>query len=269
MEFIHAVVYGLVQGLTEFLPISSSGHLVILHSYFPIPVDNEIAFDVALHAATLLAVSWYFRRELRDLVFSATRLLTGRGGGASGRTGFFIILATIPAALAGYFGENYIEDNFRSVAIVAFMLALVGILIIAIERFAKKTKDLKNLTWRGSLLIGLAQALALIPGTSRSGITIVAGMALGLQRKAAVTFSFLLSVPIIAGASLKNFFTLFNSSLKAPELVLLGVAFISAALAGWLAIKYLLRFAEQHSLRGFGYYRLALAAILVILLYFR
>ncbi|MCK4554620.1 undecaprenyl-diphosphate phosphatase, partial [Candidatus Parcubacteria bacterium] len=199
MDYINAIIFGIIQGITEFLPISSSGHLVILHKFFNLPIKNELAFDVALHLATLLAVVWFFKNDIYNLLKSWFKSFTGHSDEFS-KLSWLIILATIPAGLAGWYFEEMVEHTFRSINVVVVMLVIGGVLLLIVEKISRKTDDLKNLNWAKALIIGLAQAIALIPGTSRSGITIIAGLGAKLKRQAAIRFSFLMSVPIIFGA---------------------------------------------------------------------
>jgi undecaprenyl-diphosphatase len=256
MDIVIAATYGLVQGLTEFLPISSSGHLVILHEVLPLNIANELAFDVFLHLATALAVIIYFWRDIWQFMALKQNKLAALIG-----------LATIPAALAGFLFEDYIETIFRSVYVVVVMLAVVGIVFIVVEKITRRQKDISGIKWYDSLFIGLAQALALIPGTSRSGITIAAGLWLGLKRTQALKFSFLMSVPIILGANAKKLLSLENA-VMADEFSVYLFGALSAFIFGWLAIKYFLRLARRRGLEVFAYYRFALAAILAIWLMF-
>ena len=262
MDYIYSAIFGIIQGITEFLPISSSGHLVILHKFITLPIRNELAFDVVLHLATLLAVLWFFRQEVKQLLKSWIRSFSGYNDQFS-KISWLIILGTMPAALAGWLFDDFIEVVFRSPLIVAVMLALIGILFIVFEKISRFTKDLEKLTWRQVLLIGLAQAVALIPGTSRSGITIIAGLGAGLKRDAAVRFSFLLSIPVIAGAAIKKIPPAFNLNQSGEELAILIIAFIFSYLSGYLSIKYFLQFAKRHSLNIFAVYRFILAAVIL------
>ncbi|MEI7498439.1 MAG: undecaprenyl-diphosphatase UppP [Candidatus Falkowbacteria bacterium] len=264
MEFIYAICLGVVQGLTEFLPVSSSGHLILLHQWLPIGLADQMSFDVVLHLGTLVAVVWLFWSDLRQV---ARDWLTSFTPGQSnrGRVGWLIIIATIPAALLGALFENKIEAALRSPILVAIMLALVGGLLLWAERIGKQSRNFSELSFAESLGLGFAQALALVPGTSRSGIITIAGMWLKLKREEAIRFAFLLSVPIIAGASLKKIPTLWHEQLSSHQWLVLGVGFLSALLAGFLAIRFLLRYVQNHSLNIFAYYRFALAAIILLL----
>lgn len=258
MDYINAIIFGIAQGLTEFLPVSSSGHLIILRQFLNIPIQNELSFDVILHFATLLAVSWYFRKDILDLARASEP--------AKAKLRWLIILATIPAALAGFFLEEAIEYIFRDISVVIAMLAIIGVLFIVAEKISKKEKEIESLNWTKALTVGLAQALALVPGTSRSGITIIAGMFLGLKREEAIRFSFLLSIPIIAGASLAKAPQIMTTSLSSIELNILAISFLASLFSGFFTIKYFLKFAQNHSLVAFAYYRFALAVLLGIFL---
>ncbi len=267
MDYINAIIFGIVQGVTEFLPISSSGHLVILHQFIDLPIQNELAFDVALHLATFLAVFWFFREDISRLLKSWLKSFAGCRDEFS-KLSWLIILATIPAALAGWLFGDIVESVFRSPIVVAVMLIVVGALFIVFEKVGRKTDELKNLNWSKSLIIGLAQAIALIPGTSRSGITIIAGLAANLKREAAVRFSMLLSIPIIFVASATKIPQIFEADFGDKELALLAIAFFASFISGIIAIKYFLKFAKEHSLNVFAFYRFALAVLIIILLLF-
>jgi undecaprenyl-diphosphatase len=272
MEFIKAAVYGITQGITEFLPISSSGHLVILHKFFIFQPKNELSFDVLLHLATLLAVCYYFRQDI--IVILKDWFLSFKGGELRkrGRLGWFIIAGTIPAGIAGFLFDEKIENlskNDSALLLIAFMLFLLGVIFIVVEKYASKLKDIKGLDLKSTLWIGFAQAFALIPGTSRSGITTITGMALGLKREEAVRFSFLLSVPIILGASIKKIPSLFLDSPAVNEWVLMLAAFAFAFVSGLLSIHYLLAFSKKYKLNMFAYYRFILALVLIVLFFWR
>lgn len=267
MSYVNAAIYGIVQGITEFLPISSSGHLLILHKFLKLPVTSEIAFDVILHAATLVAVIFYFRKKVLSISISWFKSLSGNSNEDS-RIGWFLIIATVPAGLAGFFLEDLLENKLRSIYVVIIMLIIVGVLFIIMEKFSRKTGDYKDLNWKNVLFIGMAQAIALIPGTSRSGITTIAGLGVGLKREAAIRFSFLLSIPIIVGASIKKIPPVFSGGLAGNEIDLIIISFIFSLASGFLAIKFLIKYSRSHSLNIFAYYRFALAfLLLVVILY--
>jgi undecaprenyl-diphosphatase len=262
MDYLSAAVFGIVQGLTEFLPVSSSGHLVILHGMLEIPTGSEMLFDVVLHFATLLAVMWFFRSDIARIVMAVVG--GGEGMEEDARMGRYIIYATFPAALAGAALSDHIENSLRSPLVVAVMLVAVGVLFIVAERARPGEDTPEDLSLGRALFVGFAQAVALVPGTSRSGITIVAGMAARLSREGAIRFSFLLSIPIILGATLTKVPAVLAEGLSAREHSVLAVAFVFALVSGVLAIRFLLRFAARHTLVPFAWYRFALAAAVLL-----
>jgi len=247
------------------------------------PLQNEMAFDVVLHLATLLAVIFFFYADIKRLLTSwiknlpLTTSLLRRGNNIDVskikdyeyyKLSWLIILATIPAGLAGWLFEDILVSKLRSPLVVAVMLVAVGLFFIVFEKISRKTDDLKNLNWKKSLIIGISQAIALIPGTSRSGITIIAGLGAGLKRQAAIRFSFILSAPIIFGANVKKIPQIIEANLAVNEFMILAIAFIASFVSGILAIKYFLRFAEKHSLNVFAFYRFALAVLIIVFLVF-
>jgi len=266
MNYIISIFFGIIQGITEFLPVSSSGHLIIFHEIFKLPVENEMAFDVALHFATLLAVIFFFRKDLFQLIKSWLRSLAGKKDEYS-KISWFIILGTIPAAIVGWFFDDTIENFLRSPFVVIIMLVIIGAFFIIFEKISKFKKDITDMSWKDSVVIGLAQAVALIPGTSRSGITIIAGIGSGLKREAALRFSFLLSIPIIFGAVIKKTPQIISDNLSVNDYSILLIAFLSAFVSGILAIKYFLLFSRKHSLNVFAVYRFVLAGVLLVYLF--
>ena len=266
MEYISIIIYGIIQGITEFLPISSSGHLVILHNIFPLNFINEVSFDVFLHLASLSAVIYFFRKDIWKIFNGWIKSFSGQKNDEA-RLAWMIIIATIPAALAGYFLENLIENKLRSLLVLIFMLIFVAFLFIFFEKKGTFKKTSKDISFKDAFIIGLAQALALIPGTSRSGITIIAGLSLGLKRIEAIRFSFLMSVPIIFGAFLSKLPSILNNLNFQDSFLLLILAFFSTFITAFFVIKYFLHFAEKHTLVPFAYYRITLAIILLLYLY--
>jgi undecaprenyl-diphosphatase len=256
-----ALVLGVIQGLSEFLPISSSAHLALAPWILHWP-DPGLAFDVALHFGTLLAVLWYFRAEWIALAVAAKDLLVRRRVETEReRRVLFLILATIPGAIAGLALEKQAESTFRDPRLVATALIVMGILLWAVDRFARRDRGLSRMRWSDALLIGIAQMFAIIPGVSRSGSTITAGRALAFTREDAAVFSFLMSMPIIAAAAvLKVPQALREQGLSAPMIV--GV--LASALSGWLAISVLLRVVTRHSYGVFAAYRIVLGAAVLI-----
>jgi undecaprenyl-diphosphatase len=256
-----ALVLGIVQGLSEFLPISSSAHLAlvpwILHWQ-----DPGLAFDVALHFGTLVAVLWYFRAEWLALILAARDIVVRRRIETEReRRVLFLILATIPGAIAGLAFEKQAESTFRDPRLIATTLIVMGMLLWALDRFARRDRTLAQMRWSDALLIGIAQMFAIIPGVSRSGSTITAGRALAFEREDAAVFSFLMSMPIIAAAAvLKMPQAVREQGLSAPMIV--GV--LASALSGWLAIAVLLRIVTRHSYGVFAAYRIVLGAAVLI-----
>lgn len=256
-DLLLAILLGAVQGVTEFLPVSSSGHLVLVPWLLNVP-DPGLAFDVALHAGTLAAVVFVFWREWRNiLTAAATRRATGR---FAPDMFWKIALASVPAAVAGVLLEEAASGAFRAPLLVAGTLAGVAVLMAVADR---KTGEgtAEKLGWGKALLVGCAQAAALVPGVSRSGATMIAGIALGLSRAEAARFSFLLSVPITLAATIFALRHLTVADLTLP----FAAGILVSALTGMWAIRFLLRFLKQHSFAPFVIYRLALAATVVLL----
>jgi undecaprenyl-diphosphatase len=263
MTVFQAVILGLVQGLAEFLPISSSAHLVLTPWVFGWS-DPGLSFDVALHVGTLVAVLWYFRAEWVKLTKSAIEVVRTRRIDTEEKRRFvYLVIATIPAAVGGVLLEDYAETTFRSPALMAVTLMLMGVVLWAVDRYAAQDRPLASLNARDAILIGLAQVLALVPGVSRSGSTMTAGRALRLDRQSAAVFSFLMSMPVTGAAAL----------LKVPDLLrtegitsTLIAGVISAGVSSWLAIAVLLRYVSRHSFGIFALYRLALGILILTLL---
>lgn len=239
---ISNIILGVIQGLTEFIPVSSSGHLVLAREFLSVH-GNDLAFDAVLQLATVLAVLVYFRKDLWALVYDWKKLK-------------IIILATIPAVIVGLFLENYMETVFRNVLLVAIMLVVGSFIMLLSEFFATQNKSL-NL--KNGFMIGLFQCLALVPGMSRSGMTISGGLFTGLSREEATRFSFLLSFPIILGSGLKKVFDIQTFDLS------FGLAFVTAFIVGLAAIHFLIKFLKTHTLRTFAWYRIILAIVIVVL----
>ena len=272
MHLLQAAVLGLIQGLTEFLPVSSSAHLILVRELlgwglFENTHWNTI-FDLSVHAGTLAALLAYFWSDVSRLLsaFLASFRL-GIAGVPERRLAWIILAATIPAALAGVLGESAIEGSFRQAPmIVAALLILFGLVLWAAERLGRKTRSLQRLGWFDGLLVGLVQALALAPGVSRSGITMTAGLARGLTREAAARFSFLLSLPIIAGAALYGLHSAAQSTSALPSgsAPIFAIGFLSAGISGYLCIRYFLSYLQKRALTPFIVYRIALGAFLII-----
>ncbi|VVT30963.1 Undecaprenyl-diphosphatase 2 [Marinobacter salarius] len=265
MELWHIIVLAVIQGLTEFLPISSSAHLILPSQVFGWP-DQGLAFDVAVHVGTLAAVIWYFRAEVGRLTVAwVGDTVRGRVGQDSGLA-WAVIAGTIPAGLAGLLLNDFIETSLRSGLVIAVSTIGFGLVLWWSDAVGRRNRDLPALTMKDAVIIGVAQALALIPGTSRSGITITAALFLGFGREAAARFSFLLSMPLILAAGL----------LKTLELVEQGGATDWAAIALGAALSFVsavvcihlfLKFLERLGLMPFVIYRLVLGLLLLVMLW--
>jgi undecaprenyl-diphosphatase len=260
---------GIVQGFTEFLPISSSAHLIIVPYLFgwADPFIQSLAFSVMIHMGTLVALLIYFWRDWARLVPAGFAVIRDRSfrGDPDRRLAWMILVSTIPAVIAGLLFNDIIETSFRGIGLVAFLLVLgAGVLWLA-DRLGRQAFGLEGLGFGGAFGIGLAQALALMPGISRSGISIAAGLFAGLDRPAAARFSFLMATPIIAGAGLFEARRLVTGDVGVTvELLPLVVGIVTSFLAGLLAIHVLLRYLRTHGLGVFVAYRLILAALLVV-----
>jgi undecaprenyl-diphosphatase len=261
MDFIQAIVLAIVQGLSEFLPISSSGHLILI-PHFLGWADQGLAFDVAVHLGTLLALLAYFRRQLGTMATAWLDSALRRTHTRDSRLAWQILVATVPVGLAGLAFDDYIEAHLRDPLFVAGTLTVFGVLMYLADRFGRGSKDEYSLSWPQALAIGCAQALALMPGTSRSGITMTAGRALGLSRSGAARFSFLLAIPGIGAAGAYEGLKLVTSTAPVDwQPMVVGVVF--AALAGIACIHFLIRFIERIGLLPFTVYRVILAAVIV------
>ncbi len=261
MTIIEAIILGLVQGLTEFIPISSSGHLVLLHHAFGV-VENDLAFDVALHFGTMIALVVYFWSDLVKYLKALFKKTNET------RLAWLLIMATIPAAVVGYLLESAAESTFRSVRLVALTMLVFGIIMLLAERVYsrhEKHTELGKISRNQALAMGLAQAAAIVPGVSRSGSTITAGLFAGLDRVSATRFSFLLGVPIMAGAVLKVFTEggVFAAAKNEQGIFIAGIC--TALLSGLFAIRFMLRYLAGHGLHAFAYYRIVLGALILII----
>ncbi|HUQ20606.1 MAG TPA: undecaprenyl-diphosphatase UppP [Gemmatimonadaceae bacterium] len=266
MTSFQALVLGLIQGLTEFLPISSSAHLSLAPWLFGWQ-DPGLAFDVALHFGTLVAVIWYFRAEWGKLISAAVSMIRNRRvQTVEEKRVLFLILATIPGAIGGLLLEKKAETAFRAPALTATALIVMGIVLWAADRFSRMDRELPTMRWIDALLMGIAQVFALIPGVSRSGSTISTGRLLGFDRQSAAVFSFLMSMPITAAAVvLKGPEVLRSEGFSAP--LIIGV--LSAAISSWFAITILLRYVSRHSYGIFALYRVVLGIVVLVILYTR
>ena len=266
MPLYQAIVLAIVQGLTEFLPISSTAHLAL----FPWLLgwkDPGLTFDVALHAGTLVAVAVYFWRywlEMAGLVLGQ-KWGGNPGHGLDRKLLWFLAAATVPAGVAGWLLEHHAEESFRTPVVIGLALIVVGLLMGAGERLGRQRVVLERVSFADAISVGIAQALAIIPGVSRSGITMTAGMFRGMKRDTAARFSFLLSTPIIAGAALKASLNILRQGI-APDMVapfVLGI--VVAAVVGYMVIAVLIRYLERGTFRIFVVYRIALGVLVLAL----
>lgn len=281
MLIFQAIILGIVQGLAEFIPISSSAHLIIVPWFFQWddPVLDSLTFDVALHMGTLVALLLFFGPEWIRLIRAGVTSIVERkiGGDPDRKLAWLILIGTIPGGIAGVVGESKITELFHkpnapiqpaAMIVLAILMALLGLALFVAERIARHLRGMESLTLKDAVLIGIAQAFAIFPGVSRSGSTITAGLALGLQRESAARFSFLLSAPIIAGAGAKSLYDIVKEigagTIAPNELVLFPIGVVVAGVSGYLCIKYLLRYLQSHSTDIFVYYRWALAAVIIL-----
>ena len=260
MNLLEAIVLGAIQGFGEFLPISSSAHLILVPWFFGW-TDPGLAFDVALHFGTLIAVLLYFGKDWAAILMTALqRTDTGLFGVHYPKNFLWLLVAaTIPGALIGYLLEHQAETIFRDPLLIAATLSVVGYVLFWADKRLRSRKKLEEISWSDALIIGLAQALAIVPGISRAGSTITTALLLGIDRVSAARFSFLLSTPIIFGATVLKLKSFLAAGVGIPEIT--GI--VTAALTGYLAIASLIRFVGTVSYRVFFWYRLALAAVIV------
>lgn len=285
MPIYQAVVLAIIQGLGEFIPVSSSGHLIIVRrllGWNELSPAHELTFDVALHFGTLLSVLFYFRRtwfQILRAAFGGKVVRFSEAGGSDTNLTvdeqkeermllWFLAIATIPGAIAGKLLEHSAEDYFREhLVLIAAALIVVGLLMWLGEKVGKLEKPLTRTSFADSLLIGIAQAFALVPGVSRSGSTITAGLFRNLTREAAVRFSFLLSTPIIAGAALLKAHELHKEGLPAGMHAPFIVGIIVSAIVGYITIAWLLRYLQTNSLRAFVIYRVIVGIVIIALVF--
>ncbi len=266
MDIIHAIVLGILQGIGEFLPISSSGHLIVV-PYLLNWQEHSLAFDVALHFGTLVAVLAVFWKDWFNLAKGATEKIIHKKDSFENKMFWYLVIATIPGALIGKIFESQVESIFRNpsyIYIIAISLAVMGLFIYLGDKWAQKKYEgsevnYEDLTLKQTLIIGLSQALAVIPGFSRSGTTMLTARLMGVTREAAAKFTFLLSVPIITGAAL----------LKLPDMIEgfsieLLIGMIVSAIVGVLSIKFLLKYIKNHDFAIFAYYRFIIAIVILV-----
>lgn len=269
LDLLKAAILGIVQGLTEFLPVSSTGHLILVEKLLRVDQDRYgLSFDAALHLGTLAALLVYFGRSWLGLFGGWLSTITKRSlADSDGRIAWLIILGTLPAAAIGFAFESQVEDAFREPALVAVMLIAFSAVFFLAEAAGSRSRNRADMTPLDALLIGAAQAIALVPGVSRSGATISMGLFRNLERVEAASFAFLLSAPIIAGAGLKKAYDIAgefrDGTLGGADAAFFIVGAVCAAIVGYLSIAFLLRFLSTNSLRPFAYYRIALGVVVL------
>jgi undecaprenyl-diphosphatase len=257
MQLLDALILGLTQGLTEFIPVSSSGHLIVVGHFLNFQ-HSGLAFDTALDVGTLIALYLFFAKDFIELAHDFVV------GGPKRKLATYLLVATIPGVVAGVLIQHAAETVFRDARLVAVNLIWVGVVMFVVDRYARRNKELADVTLPRALSVGVAQAVALVPGVSRSGITITASRALGFDRVSATRFSFLLSAPIITGATLKVLAKPSNlhEMMVMPMLYLVGI--VAALVSGYLSIKFLLQYLSRHGLGVFAVYRVVVGVVILV-----
>ena len=266
MNFIEILILGFIQGIAEFLPISSSAHLIIFRDIFGIGAgissNMELTFDVALHFGTLLAIGVFF---FWDFIKMIQKGFTKGVKDEDGKILWYLIAATIPAAIVGVLFEDAIENVIRSnYIVIALALAIMGIIIYLADKYSKQNKTIKKMTLKDAIIIGCSQVFALIPGFSRSGTTIATGRVLGLDRESAAKFSFFLSAPVVLGAVVLQLIKGSTWSVIVANMSTFLLGIFVSFVTGLLCIKYLLKYLQKHNFKIFMIYRVVLAIIVVL-----
>jgi undecaprenyl-diphosphatase len=270
VPIVAAVLLGIIQGLTEFLPVSSSAHLILARAFFgwETPPELGLAFDVALHVGTLLAILVFFRTDILAMIRAVPGALSlSSAPPPPGRMAQRIVVATLPIVVVGVLLTDSAEAALRTPGVAAAALAVGAVAMLVAERLGPRTRYEDTLGWFEAILIGCAQACALVPGMSRSGSTIAMGMFLGLRRDAVARFTFLLAVPATVAAAAKESLELAGMQVTGDLLVLFAIGMVVSGVVGYVTIKYFLRFLAANELDPFAFYRLALAAVTVVWLW--
>ncbi|MCP5094443.1 MAG: undecaprenyl-diphosphatase UppP [Chloroflexi bacterium] len=266
MSIIEAIILGIIQGATEFLPISSSGHLVLLPTIFNM-TSPDLTMTGLVHLGSLMAVLIYFRQDLWQIITAVLAGLRDKQPmtDPNSRLGWYIAFGSIPAAVAGLLLEDFFEDLFAQPVYAASFLLVTAVLLIAGERLLSGEKTTADMTWLDALIIGLFQMLALFPGISRSGSTIVGGLIRGLDRSTGARYSFLLGVPVILGAGLLSVLDIFtaDTALFSPGIYI--AAFIAAGISGYICIAFLISWVRHHSLYIFAAYTAVFGTVYLLL----
>lgn len=263
MDYVYATLLGIVQGLTEFLPVSSSAHLILARTLFGWNTEElGLAFDVATHVGTLAAVLCYFRADLGPLVAAAPAALAGEGG-QQGHVVRLVIAGTVPIVVFGLVASDWLE-TLRTPVVCAVTLAIGAVGMMAAERVRRTSRGEDTITLVEALAIGCGQAAALFPGMSRSGTTITIAMLMGIRREAAARFTFLMSIPAVLAAAGREALKIGEAGLDASAAGIFAIGLAVAGVVGYLSVKYLIRYLTSHSLDVFAYYRLALAGVVAV-----
>lgn len=265
MNFFEALFLGIIQGISEFLPISSSGHLIIAEDYMHLPVADLQSFDVAVHFGTLLTIFVYFRKDIGKLLVALGQMVAKKHPDPEEKSLIgYLIVGTIPAVLIGLFFNDFLKDNFRNTTSVAMMLIIVAVYFVVAE-IVKRKRKIQKIGLFQAVLIGCAQAVALIPGVSRSGITIATGLVQSVRRDEAARFSFLLGSVAITAATALSVFKVMKGEFSMPSLPILLTGITSSFLAGYVAVSLLMKFLKSHPLHVFAIYRILLAVVILSL----
>jgi len=265
MTILQAIILGILQGVAEFLPISSSGHLVLIPWLLNWDAPG-LTFDTTVHLGTLVAVVIYFRKDIGQIVLGVLKTLRDRNlDDPFGKLGWLLVVGSVPAALAGYLLNDLFEQLFGTPLLVSIFLLITGGILFFSEKVAQRTREMESIGWKDGILIGLAQAAAIAPGISRSGSTIAAGLALGIKREAAARFSFLLALPIIFGAWALQFKDALDVGIQSGEMLLLAAGFIAALVSGYAAIHYFLTYIRRRSLYLFVWYVWAFGLFMLVM----
>lgn len=262
MGYIEAIVLGLVQGLSEFLPISSSGHLAVLQSLFEINEDKVIFFAVLLHIGTLVSIFVVYHKDIyaliKELFLLFKDIFTGKGLRIKERPirklGIMIIVSSIPTAIMGLLFSDYIDKIFGSLTVIAICWIITGFILLFSEKLKKNKKEIEGMKYRNAIFIGICQGLAIMPGISRSGSTIVGSLVTGLKREFAVEFAFLISIPAILGSAILEFPKAIKAGIEPSTIGPMIVGFLVAAISGYFAITTMIKIVSKHKMRYFSYY---------------
>ncbi|MBP7058689.1 undecaprenyl-diphosphatase UppP [Candidatus Gracilibacteria bacterium] len=270
---IDALILGILQGLTEFLPISSSGHLIVVEKLLKLNPEMLKSFDVSVHFGTLLAIIVYFRKDITDLLKAAFSIISDPKGRKVSHENkekrkllLYLVIGTIPAVVVGLLWGDLLDELFRNPVSVAMLFVAVGLAFILIE-FIHRCRTEAKIDLNRAIVIGAAQAIALIPGVSRSGATICAGLAQGVKREESARFSFLLGSVAIAAATALSVYQVAKGKVLLPEVGITMIGVVSSFLSGLLAITFLMKFLKKHSLNIFGYYRIIVGAAIILLMW--